>query len=239
MDNDDLPIGQVLTRREALVLIGASGLLLLAGCTPDESLADNGTCVVRPVLTEGPYFVDEMLNRSDIRSDPGTGVVKPGALLALTFNVSRLAANACTPLEGAQVDVWHCDHLGAYSDVSDPGFNTAGQKFLRGHQLTDANGTARFTTIFPGWYPGRAVHIHFKVRRGSAPVPGFDFTSQVFFADALIDQVFAQAPYASKGSPNVRNANDGIYRGGGSQLLLNATQTSEGVAATLNLAVQI
>jgi protocatechuate 3,4-dioxygenase beta subunit len=84
---------------------------------------------------------------TSIRSDPTTGAVKAGALLALTFNVSQIAGGDCTPLAGATVDVWHCDALGIYSDVSDSGFNTKGQKFLRGYQVTDANGTVTFTTI--------------------------------------------------------------------------------------------
>ena len=83
---------------------------------------------------EGPYFVDERLNRSDIRSDPTDGQVKPGTPLALTLLISRLNAGDCQPLAGAQVDIWHCDAQGVYSDVQDPGFNTIGQKFLRGYQ---------------------------------------------------------------------------------------------------------
>src|SRR5207244_2699335 len=99
-----------------------------------------------------------------IRSDPSDGSVKPGAPLRLALRVSRLTAGSCAPLPGAMVDVWHCDALGAYSDVSDPGGSTVGKKFLRGYQVTDAEGLVRFTTIYPGAYPGRAVHIHFKIR---------------------------------------------------------------------------
>jgi len=80
----------------------------------------------------GPYYVDEELNRSDIRSDPATGAVKAGALLALTFNVTRASSTACEPLANAIVDVWHCDALGVYSDVNDPGFNSAGQSSFEG-----------------------------------------------------------------------------------------------------------
>src|SRR6267142_4437211 len=116
----------------------------------------SATCVLTAALTEGPFFVDEMLNRSDIRTDPATGAVSTGIPLTLAFNVSRYASNACTPLTGAYLDVWHCDSTGIYSDVSG-----SSQKFLRGYQITDANGVAAFTTIYPGWYSGRAVHIHF------------------------------------------------------------------------------
>ena len=116
-------------------------------------------CVVRPELTEGPYFVDEKINRSDIRTDTTTNAVSAGVPLVLTFLVSQIGSSACTPLQGAQVDIWHCDALGVYSDVSGNSGN-----FLRGYQVTDANGQAQFTTIYPGWYRGRAVHIHFKIR---------------------------------------------------------------------------
>src|SRR5919205_1051903 len=99
MDNDDLPIGRVLTRREALSLVGAAGALLFLGCSSDGEAATtptaDGTCVVKPELTEGPYYVDEELNRSDIRLDPPTGAVKPGALLRLTFKVSQITGSAC------------------------------------------------------------------------------------------------------------------------------------------------
>jgi len=242
MDIDDLPIGRVLTRREAVTILAGAGALLFFGCSSatDANSTDTPTtgCVVRPELTEGPYYVDEELNRSDIRSDPSDGTVKEGALLALTFNVSRIASSACSVLEGAVVDVWHCDALGVYSDVSDSGFNTVGKKFLRGYQVTDASGVAQFTTIYPGWYSGRAVHIHFKVRSAAGASSAYEFTSQLFFDDSLTDQVQAQSPYASKGTRDTRNANDGIYQQGGSQLVLSVTQTSGGYAATFDVALE-
>jgi protocatechuate 3,4-dioxygenase beta subunit len=242
MDIDDLPIGRVLTRREAVTILAGAGALLFFGCSSATDASGTDTpptgCVVRPELTEGPYYVDEELNRSDIRSDPSDGTVKQGALLALTFNVSRIASSACAALEGAVVDVWHCDALGVYSDVSDGGFNTVGKKFLRGYQVTDANGVAQFTTIYPGWYSGRAVHIHFKVRSAAGASSAYEFTSQLFFDDSLTDQVYAQSPYASKGNRDTRNANDGIYQQGGSQLVLSVTQTSEGYAATFDIALE-
>lgn len=225
-------------------LLGASGALLFLGCSSDSSATTDpsttsGTCVVRPELTEGPYYVDEELNRSDIRSDPSDGTVKAGALLALTFNVSSVASSACTPLAGAIVDVWHCDATGIYSDVSDPTFgNTAGKKFLRGYQVTDADGVAKFTTIYPGWYEGRTVHIHFKVRSAASATSAYEFTSQLFFDDSLTDQVYTQEPYASKGTRTLRNSGDGIYNQGGSQLVLDVSQTSSGYAATFDIALE-
>ena len=220
MENDDIPIGQILTRRDALKLLGVSSAAFLAACAAPEgtstlvptstsTLASStqvptatGTaldCVVRPELTLGPYFVDEQLERSDIRSESSDGSVKEGVPLTLTINVLDVANSTCTPIEGAQVDIWHCDALGVYSGVSDQGFETTGQKFLRGYQLTDATGKVQFLTIYPGCYSGRAVHIHFMIRTTGADAQSYEFVSQFFFDDAISDQVFTQEPYASKG----------------------------------------
>ena len=211
-----------------------------ASTAATEALADTGTlpsCIVRPEQTEGPYFVDEMLNRSDIRSDPSSGEVKEGLPLQITMRVSQIG-DVCAPLAGAQVDIWHCDALGVYSDTTDPGFNTVGQKFLRGYQVTDAHGVAQFTTIYPGWYQGRTVHIHFKIRTDPSSEAGEEFTSQLFFDDSLTDQVHAQEPYASKGQRTLRNDGDGIFREGGDQLLLQLIPAGEGYATTIDIGLQ-
>jgi protocatechuate 3,4-dioxygenase beta subunit len=188
---------------------------------------------VRPALTEGPFFVDTQLNRSDIRSDPVTGVVKPGVPLVLRFVVSRVSSSGCTLLPGAMVDIWQCDAQGIYSGVQDRFADTRGQKWLRGYQVTNAQGVAEFTTIYPGWYPGRTVHIHFKIRYRNR-----DFTSQLFFDDALSDRILANPPYAKAGI-RTRNANDGIYRNGGSQLLFNLTPSGAGYAATFDIGLNL
>jgi protocatechuate 3,4-dioxygenase beta subunit len=183
--------------------------------------------------------VDEKLNRSDIRSDPSDGSVKHGAPLHLVFHVSRINGASCTPLTGATIDLWHCDALGVYSDVTDPSFSTVGKKFLRGYQVTDANGTVNFVTIYPGWYPGRTVHIHFKIRTDSASQQGYEFTSQLYFDDALTDQIHAQAPYAAKGQRTQRNAQDGIFQGGGQQLMLQLTKDAVGYVGTFDIGLQM
>jgi len=252
MENDDLPVGQILSRREALKLLGVTSAALLAACVPGASDTLEATsaptqvtsatttgalpaCVVRPEVTEGPYYVDEDLERTDIRSDPSTGEVKEGALLTLTFNVSQISNGGCTPLEGAKVEIWHCDAAGVYSDVSDPGFDTTGQRFLRGYQVTDANGQSTFITIYPGWYSSRAVHIHFKIHHDTSDRSAV-FTSQLFFDDSLSDQVFAQEPYASKGPRDTLNSTDRIHN---EQLLLAVTPADEGYAATFNIGLQM
>jgi protocatechuate 3,4-dioxygenase beta subunit len=168
--------------------------------TPASSPAATG-CVVRPALTEGPYFVDERLNRSDIRTDPADGSVRPGVPLRLTFRVTRSSGSTCAALPGVFVDVWHCDALGTYSDVQ----GASGRKFLRGYQVTDASGAAQFTTIFPGWYSGRAIHLHFKIRTSLAG-GGYEFTSQLFFDESVTASVLAQSPYSTKGQPDTMNS---------------------------------
>jgi protocatechuate 3,4-dioxygenase beta subunit len=195
--------------------------------------------VVRPEQTEGPYFVDERLNRSDIRSDPTDGRVRPGTPLALILSISRLGVGDCQPMPGAQVDIWHCDALGVYSDVKDPGFNTIGQKFFRGYQITDARGEVKFLTIYPGWYEGRTVHIHVKVRTAAQAGRSFEFTSQMYFDDGLSNRVYADAPYATKGKRSARNQDDRIFRRGGDQLMLAPTPVTDGYAATFAIGLQV
>jgi protocatechuate 3,4-dioxygenase beta subunit len=237
---DDRQAGNLLSRRRVLGLLGASGVLALAGSRGLRAEPEGPSgCVVRPQQTEGPYFVDEALNRIDIRSDPSDGSVRPGTPLEIAFKVSRLSPKGCEPLTGALVDVWHCDHLGVYSDVEDPGFNTVGRKFLRGYQVTDSRGAARFKTIYPGWYPGRTVHVHFKIRSAPSLAPGYEFASQLYFDDRLTDEVHARQPNARKGQRTRRNAADGIFLRGGSQLLLSPVRKGDGYAASFPIALQI
>ena len=246
MDGDDALVGRVLSRREALAVLGVSGVVLLpGGADLRRAWAESGrrvpACVARPEQTAGPYFVDDMLRRSDIRSDPGSGVVKDGTRLDLTLVVSALRAGSCAPLAGAHVDVWHCDASGLYSGVEDPGFNTMGQSFLRGYQLTDHAGEARFRTVYPGWYSGRAVHIHFKIRTDPRAETGHEFTSQLYFDDALTTEVHARMPYAARRGRERRdlNADDAIFARGGDQLLLAPKAAGDGYAARFELALQL
>jgi protocatechuate 3,4-dioxygenase beta subunit len=245
MHNDDSPIGRLLTRRELVALFGTSAVAGMAHrVLGQSSSATTGTmpasCVVQPQQTEGPYFVDEKLLRSDVRLDPSTGIVKAGAPLALALSVSQVAPDGtCAPLPGAQVDIWQCDAMGAYSDVKDRLFDTTGQKFLRGHQVTDTLGGVRFVTIYPGWYPGRAVHIHFKVRTKAGSSQAYEFTSQFYFDEQMTDRVHAREPYAAHAGKRMRNERDGIFRNGGTQLLLPLIEDAQNYAASFNLAMRL
>ncbi len=266
MDNDDALIGRILSRREALILLGSAslGAAFLAACSDDAptaratsvtgspsateatataAAAASGTaavavpsCIVRPELTEGPFFVDEKLNRSDIRVEPSDNSMMPGTPLVLTVNVASIATNACSALAGAVVDVWQCDAAGRYSDVQDQRSDTRGKKFLRGSQVTDASGKAAFTTIYPGWYQGRATHIHFKIRR-SVGGKTSEFTSQFFFDEGVSDEVYAKAPYLKAGN-RTKNTSDGIFRESGGKLTLALTRTATGYASTFDIGLQ-
>ena len=245
MEHDDVQVGRILSRREVLALLGVGGAAALArpGVTSAATRSSYRLpkCIVRPSQTEGPYFIDTELDRSDIRSDPTDGSACEGASLALDFQVSRIDAQVCEPLPGALVDVWQCDAAGVYSGVEDIGglFDTTGKRFLRGHQVTDRSGMARFTTIYPGWYPGRTVHIHFKIRTEPDADSGHEFTSQLYFDDAFTDRIFEAEPYAAAGGSRTRNPEDSIYRNGGSQLLLDVTEDAGGYRAVFDIGLQI
>jgi len=260
LDDDDRPIGGFLSRREILVLFGAAGTATaLAACAPtggspstsaSTATAATGSatatpgasatgvaavpsCVVVPQLTEGPYYIDTDLERSDIRPDTTTGEVAAGTPLTLSFAVSILDGGACVPLAGAVVDVWHCDALGVYSGVSGDSGN-----FLRGVQRTDANGAATITTVYPGWYSGRAVHIHFKIRTEPEAEAGYELTSQLFFNDDVSRGVYAAEPYSSKGAQDVPNERDGIFGQSGGTTLLDAKPSGDGYATLFSIALQ-
>lgn len=235
MDHDDRIYGTLLRRRDALRLIAGAGMgVLWPGLAHAQSV---NACVVRPEQTEGPYFVDTGLGRADIRADTRTGIAEPGMALELEFRVGQLRESACAPLAEARVELWQCSTRGVYSGVRDPHADTRGRNYLRGYQITDADGRACFVTIYPGWYPGRAVHLHFAIHRGRG-LRREVFTSQLYFDDALSDRVFGAAPYAERAGERVRNDADFIYRRGGRQLMLPARLVGNRVAATFDIALQ-
>ncbi|MBI2686862.1 MAG: hypothetical protein HYX27_11145 [Acidobacteria bacterium] len=203
------------TRRD--LLRAASGVALaglpFAGHTP---LWSQAACAVigSPSLTEGPYFVDEDLNRTDIRVDPTDGTIQPGLPLSLAINVSQKLDCGTVPLTGAYVDIWHCSASGVYSDIAAQ--NSAGKKYLRGYQPTDRQGNVYFITIYPGWYQGRAVHIHVKVRMISAAKETYEFTSQFFFEETITDSVYSSNSAYGTRARDTLNATDGIYNGASS-----------------------
>lgn len=222
--------------------MGGAGVAALLGgrMTRDLPTAEAAACLtLNPAMEEGPFFIDEKLNRSDVRSDPGTGVVQAGVLLTLAITVQNQSSGSCGPLTGAYVDLWQASAEGVYSDEAQE--NTSGQKFLRGYQITDDNGLVQFATIYPGWYSGRTVHIHLRVRTYSGSTVLGSFETQTFFDDSVTDVVYGQAPYNTRGTRDTMNATDRFYNGAsdGNLNLLALTKTSSGYSASLNLAVSM
>jgi len=183
-----LPARQALAAPEAI----ASGL--------DEA------CVLTPQSEEGPYYIDPKLDRADITEG------KPG--VPLGFRLRVVDAGSCTAIAGARVDIWHCDARGLYSAFPGQGdsrnIDQSNRTFLRGTRLAGASGWTEFKTIYPGWYDGRATHIHFKVFLDERTV----LTGQTFFPDALNEFIYTNVPDYT-GRPRQRmimNVNDGIAR---------------------------
>jgi protocatechuate 3,4-dioxygenase beta subunit len=177
--------------------------------------------VLTPEQTEGPYYVEvDKLRRNITEGKAG---------VALTLWLSVVNASTCKPIKGAVVDIWHCDATGSYSGVRD----TAEETFLRGLQKTNANGVATFQTIYPGWYRGRTVHIHLKVHLGGTVV----HTGQLYFPDAVTDAVYRRAPYKSREARDIRNANDSVYRNGGSKSLMKLKRSGAAYVGSITMGV--
>jgi protocatechuate 3,4-dioxygenase beta subunit len=188
------------------------------------------SCIVRPQQTEGPFPSKMMLNRSDVRSEPGSTDPKPGLALQLVIRVGQMAGSACKVYQGVAVDLWQCDAGGVYSSYASQG--TGDKAYLRGYQMTDTSGTAEFKSIFPGSYPGRAVHVHFGVRTNPAG-SGRHFISQLYFPEEILAEVFAKAPYSAH-KPQ-RNTSDSIFNGGGPKLIPKMTKTADGWLAEFDI----
>jgi protocatechuate 3,4-dioxygenase beta subunit len=232
MEPHDKPI----TRRDSLVRLAGLAAVAAGGAAwkteqsdaagPNAVASGLVTCVLSPEMTEGPYYVaPDAKVRKDIRG----GV--SGTLLALKLGVTNVAT--CKPVMGASVDIWHASAAGVYSDEAQN--NTVGQTFLRGVQPTNASGIAAFTTIYPGWYQGRTVHIHVKVHVGGNVI----HTGQLFFDDALTDKVYKKTPYSLRPNRTTRNANDSIYVNGGSRSLLTVKKQGAGYLATIWMGVHV
>jgi len=190
------------------------------------SSASTINCVLTPEVTEGPYYLD--LN--NVRSDITEG--KPGTPLDVKITV--VDATSCSPIKDAAVDIWHCDASGVYSGYAQEG--TTGQTYLRGTQLTNADGVAEFTTMYPGWYRGRAVHIHMKVHVGGSVV----HIGQMFFDPALFSTVYQAPAYSAKGTtPDTPNSSDSIYQqAGGASAILALTPSGNGYSGSIVVGVR-
>ena len=219
---------------------GKRTILLFAGALMIGRIAAADTCQAQnPALAPGPNFVDEKLLRSDIRVDPGTGVAQPGVPVTLTLHIQNNVNGVCTPLAGAYVDIWEANWDGLFSDISTQG--TAGQKYLRGYQITDANGNVQFTTVYPGWYLGRTVNINIRVRTYNGTTLLGTYDTQAFFNDTISDLVLAQPPYSTHGTRDTRNGTDPVYNSvnNAGLNLVSLTESGNGYVAALNLGVSL
>jgi protocatechuate 3,4-dioxygenase beta subunit len=253
-----------ITRRQAVRAAGAAGAAYilapsLAGMLEGGTAIAASRCAkLTPELTEGPYWVNAMLRRSDVRANVKGGGRQAGVPLNLTINVLD-ASKGCKPLNGVAVDIWHANAHGLYSDESSQqagggtsGGNTSGENWLRGYQITGRDrglkrkavrGQVSFKTIWPGWYAGRAIHIHVRVRKlshGGATIAGY--TTQVFFSDADNDRVLTgAAPYNAR-SPQkdpTTNENDTVLTAAddATNIVTVAGSLQRGFAATFNIAL--
>jgi protocatechuate 3,4-dioxygenase beta subunit len=227
-------------RREAIGVIGAAaGAALAFGCSDSSTSpsttgttatntttgSTNAACAVTPTETIGPYPSLTSLVRSDIRE------TKTGTVLTLTIKVVNVNAS-CAGVAGANVEIWQCDAAGNYSEY---GTQTA-QTYLRGIQTTNANGEVTFTTIYPGWYQGRATHIHIEVKTGSVSRK----VTQIAFPESVNNTVYATGVYASRGSNPMSNLSDGIFADSlSSELVTPVGSPSGGYSASCQVAISV
>ena len=183
---------------------------------------------------EGPYHRDERTMRRDLVED------RDGVALQLGI---RLADEGSSPLRDATVEIWHCDALGRYSGFPPPDDSTVvtaadaprveylpDQTFLRGCQRSDVAGMVEFRTIYPGWYPGRTVHVHVKAHAGRRM-----FTSQLYFPDVISDHVMSLAPYSQRPGRDTTNLTDEIFPTGGDPAVLHVSWVDDACRAGICL----
>jgi len=214
--------------------MGAASAALVLGCggspsapsaasAAPESSSTNGSCTVTPTETAGPFPSLNNLFRSDIREG------KSGTLLTLTIKVVNSNAG-CAAVPNADVEVWHVDAAGQYSEYG----SQAAQTYLRGIQTTNGNGEVTFTTIYPGWYQGRATHIHAEVTIGGVSRK----VTQIAFPEAVNDAVHTSGVYASRGKNPMTNLADGIFADSlASELVVPTGGAASGYAVHFQVAI--
>jgi protocatechuate 3,4-dioxygenase beta subunit len=201
-----------------------------AQSTTTAAGATNATgCATTPTETEGPYpdRTGMLGNAAFHRRDITEG--RPGIPLALTMKVVNAKAN-CGPVANALIEVWHCDVTGTYSEYG----QGAGQTYLRGLQTTDASGAVTFNTVYPGWYAGRATHIHVEVYVNGASVK----VTQIAFPESVTADVYASGVYAAHGQNPIGNARDNVFSDGvADELATVSGNPASGYMATLTIGI--
>jgi protocatechuate 3,4-dioxygenase beta subunit len=224
-------------RRQALKALAGASIGLAFGCGGDTgaspsstgttaanaTASTNATCAVTPTETIGPYPSLVDLFRSDIRE------TKTGTVLTLTLKVVNASSN-CAPVANANVEIWHVDAAGNYSQY---GTQTT-QTYLRGIQTTNANGEVTFITIYPGWYQGRATHIHAEVTISGRSIK----VTQIAFPESVNNTVHGSGVYASRGSNPMSNLSDGIFTDSlSSEIVTPVGSPSSGYTATFQIGI--
>ena len=245
--NDTQNESKRLDRRDVIRIIGAAGAAAVAAAcgsdtatspstvgstasstaatTTTGSSATTDACAVSPAETAGPYPSTSDIFRSDIRED------RQGVPLALTIRVINVGSG-CTPLANANVEIWQCDATGNYSEY---GTQTS-RTYLRGIQTTDANGQVNFMTVYPGWYQGRATHIHIEVTVNGRSVK----VTQIAFPESINNSVYATGVYASRGSNPTSNLQDGIFADSlSSELVTPSGNPTAGYSASYQVGVSV
>jgi protocatechuate 3,4-dioxygenase beta subunit len=230
------------SRREALALFGAAGAAAVAGCSSDSPTAPSattstttpttaagGACLVSPTETVGPYPSITDLFRSDIREG------RSGTAVMLELTVVDVNSS-CAAVDHAQVEIWQCDAEGHYSQYSQQGYDARSETFLRGIQTTDASGRVTFLTVYPGWYAGRATHIHVEVTVGGRSVK----VTQIAFPESTTASVYATGVYAGRGPNPTANARDMVFADSiDSELAAVSGDPVSGLTATYTVGVAI
>ena len=170
-------------------------------------------------------------NPAFFRQDVTEGRSGLPVTLALTVvNVNK----SCAALASANVEIWQCDASGNYSEYAQPGYNGTGQTFLRGLQTTDAQGRVAFKTVYPGWYQGRATHIHVQVFVNGSAVK----TTQIAFPEDVTSSVYRTGVYVAKGQSTTSNNSDMVFADGTQYEMASLSgDTASGYTATLTIGV--
>lgn len=222
--------GSTATVAEVTTTEGATATVEPSGATSGKAaalLGDSSACALTPEQTEGPYYFDADRIRSDVREG------RPGVELQLAI---RVRDADCRALKDAVVEIWHCDAGGIYS-----GFEAASQggpgggrgddeTYMRGAQVTGADGVVNFITVYPGWYQGRTVHIHAKVHLAKTSL----LTTQLYFDEALNEKVFARDPYVARTGRDTTNEADGIFS---AQTIVKSAEQGDAVLAAISFDV--
>jgi protocatechuate 3,4-dioxygenase beta subunit len=204
-------------RTEFLKKLGLTTMVmpLFSACAEDDDPMDTSSnnedgCTKTPSETQGPFPTKNpsTLALADIRSD------RDGVPMTIAIVVKDKKDN-CTPLQGAIVDIWHCDKDGNYSEYGGTGMqqtNYTAAHFLRGRQTANSQGAVGFSSIFPGWYSGRAPHIHVHVYNASGKSL---LVTQIAFPKEICDNVYTNSSiYSSRGKQDTTNENDNVFSDG-------------------------